>query len=212
LLHSTSIINHNNLIFVTQYRKIAPEAICEKLPAGSIVIFRDYDDPKRTESAVNLHKLCKSHNLFLLIGKSPELAQKIGADGVHFPEFMTAQISKWKKLKPHWLFSSSCHSETAIIKSLSHGADILLFSPIFATSSHPDAEPQNIIRSNRILRNIAQKTEIKQKIYALGGIDAKNLKFLKNTLFSGVAISSGLLNCCHNATDLQQTLRDLKKK
>ncbi len=141
------------------------------LPKNSIVILREYNlsQSKRQELALKIQKLCKKFNHFLFIGKNIEIARKIKANGVHFSDLDKNSWRFISKKYPKLKISFACHSLKSIKKAQNSNSDILFLSPIFATKSH---ENSKILKT----RNLAKACEISKKpIFALGGINQKNL-------------------------------------
>ncbi len=175
-----------DFIFITDSKRVDAVTTCKKLPAGSAVILRDYDMPQqeRENLALSLQNICKLQGLLLLIGKTPELARKINADGVHLPEFMAKQACSLRRKNPAWLITAAAHSRIAAYKAAMAGADAVLISPVFATASHPNITALGIHRAkNMVLPYIYS--------YALGGVAPADLKILKSIGFQGVAAVSG---------------------
>ena len=165
---------------------VDPFKTCQKLPAGSIVILRDYDMPEaeREAFARKLLKACKRRGLLLLIGKTPALALKIRCAGIHLPEFLANQAPAYIRRNPHHIVTIAAHSRRAACRAAKLGADAVLISPVLATRSHPDQKPLGLYRAaHMVLPYICS--------YALGGVGPHYLKKLKLFGFQGVASISG---------------------
>src|SRR5262245_21883770 len=61
-------------------------AILPRLPRGWGVIYRHFGAPNRFVVGRELARACRQRGLFLLVSADPCLAQRIRADGVHWPE------------------------------------------------------------------------------------------------------------------------------
>lgn len=81
--------------------------------------------------------------------------------GLHFQSHAAAISS------PLGLRGRSCHSLTALQAAFAEGMDYAFFSPIFATATHPGAEPLGLEALREACREVALP------IFALGGIDAE---------------------------------------
>src|SRR5262245_48620652 len=76
------------LWFLTdQERTGDPAAAAARLPAGSGIILRHYQDPNREALAHRLSALARDRDLTLLIGADAGLAQRVKAHGVHMPRW-----------------------------------------------------------------------------------------------------------------------------
>jgi thiamine-phosphate pyrophosphorylase len=129
-----------------------------------IVCFRDKTSPNFEILAEIFVKICKQFKIkTILINSNINLALKLKANGVHLTSL---QFSKIKEAKKHNLFTIiSCHSLDDILKAQQYKADIVTYSPIFATPNK--SEPKGC----QNLTNIIKNTTI--PIIALGGIVSK---------------------------------------
>ena len=75
----------------------------ERLPDGCAVIYRHFG---RTQDAVALRALTRKQGRQLLIGNDPELAEDLGAEGVHFSrDAQLREPIKWRAAKPDWILT-----------------------------------------------------------------------------------------------------------
>lgn len=193
------------LFFFTDRKRFADIfAVVGNLPQGTAIIVREYDlsDEKRLVFSQQIIKIAQVRSLKVLIGKDWQLAIKVRADGVHFSDLdlslptLSSQVKRWivgcrrRSLTSfrvagvnnakNLLFTYSCHNSKSIVKAKKLGVDLIFYSPIFATKSHPNQKPLGTLQ----LRNIALKTSL--PVYALGGINEKNIKQLKGCGIFGI--------------------------
>ena len=161
-----------------------PCAAARQLTPGSAVILRHYDVPGRAALAHELARICRRARVRLLIGGDWRLALAVGADGVHLPESMVWGRA-WGR-KPQFLVTAAAHSEVAIRRAARIGVDAVLLSPVFPTASHPGANVLGPLRFALWCQNSPVP------IYALGGIDAKTVRRLKGSGFTGIAAIGAL--------------------
>ncbi len=83
-------------------------------------------------------KLCHAKNASLLLNSSPELAQEIGADGVHLNSKRLCQLTQ-RPLSEQMLVAASCHSVAELSHAAEIGLDFVVLSPVHQTNSHPEA-------------------------------------------------------------------------
>lgn len=168
-----------HLIFITDEERVAnPLEVCEQLPAGSIIICRDYDHPDRVGLAENLRRITKELQQFLLIAGDAALARAVDADGLHLPEYM---LGSPPNLVGFGLVSAACHNKMALRRAERHGVDFALVSPVFQTDSHPGAPYLGIHRFARLIRGA------KVPVAALGGVRPSNAAQLRPLDLMGVA-------------------------
>ncbi len=165
--------------------KIDAAKAARNLPRNSGIILRDYDlsFEKRLALGLVLKKICIGGKISLLVAKDPELAIKLGADGIHMPEYLIGEIHKWRAKKPNWIITASAHCRRAVKSAIMEGADAVLISPIFKTSSHPEKKPLGISRSMTYIYTVNRHIAA----YALGGVDASHAKALRMAGYKGFA-------------------------
>lgn len=172
---------------MTDLRKV-PE-LFEKLKTTKkrpIVIFREYDNPKRKEL---LGELLKLKHIVLVAG-DPKLAAQRRAAGLHLPSHMLKLRKKWKRKFPNKLLSASVHNEKELYMAKISGADIVIISPVLENPYNNKA-PLGVVNAAKILKNNNKHA------YALGGITTNSWKTLKCISISGIG-------ALRNATTLLQ--------
>ncbi len=148
-----------------------------RLRPGDGVIFRHYEAPNRGELAGRVATLCRRRGLILLIAGDSALARRVGADGVHLPEY---QLERPTNGAVRFL-TAAAHSRRALMRAWRLGVDAALVSPVFATASHPGAPALGLHRFARLIAGIDLP------IYALGGVDAETGKRLAPFGLAGIA-------------------------
>ncbi|MCE3255203.1 MAG: thiE1 [Rickettsiaceae bacterium] len=178
---------HKNLpemFFFTDRKRVKDIfSVVENLPKNSAVIIREYDlsEEKRLDFAQKIIAIARKNrrkNLKILVGKNYSLARKIKADGVHFSDQNQVQLPA--KTNKKMIFSYSCHYPKSVSKAKKLDCDLVFYSPIFVTNSHPEAKPVGLPQLRKFIRQSQIPT------YALGGIDEKNIRLLKDTGVAGI--------------------------
>ena len=82
----------------------------------------------------------------------------------------------------------SVHTLAEGIAAAADGADYLSFGHIFPTTSHPSDEPAGTDR----LRELAAAVDV--PVFAIGGIDATNVRKVLHAGATGIAVISAILN------------------
>ncbi len=173
------------LILMTDDERLAdPLGAARALPRGSMVILRTRNMAQRRELAGELRAIAKARRLTFLIAGDPELAARIGADGIHLPESDARQAAHWRARHANWIITAAVHSLNALVAA--RHADAVLVAPVFPTASHPGAATLGPMR----LRFIAQHSPL--PVYALGGIDAHTIQILQGAKLAGVAAIGAL--------------------
>ncbi len=167
------------LAFMTdRVRTPHPEIIARAMPAGSAVILRDYDNADRTGLARRLRSITEKNGVLLLIGADLALAQKIGADGVHYPSWAAVRANTVM------ITSAACHDANELARAHQAGADIALLSPVFCTDSHPGAATLGATQ----FKALAGASPL--PVVALGGADETNAFSLRGKNVVGLAAIS----------------------
>lgn len=169
------------LAFMTDRRRVAcPELVARALPRGTTIIYRDYDDPRRAAVGARLGSIARARGLFFLVGGDPDLAHRLGADGVHL---RTVDLCRPDPVAfgHRLVISAACHSATDLARAAAIGATIAVLSPVFATSSHPCAVPLGPEGFRRLAAAAALP------VLALGGVNETNARQLSGRNVRGIA-------------------------
>jgi len=156
--------------------------IAATLPRGTGVVLRDYDACDREAMARRLARIARRRGLILLIAGDSRLAWRVGAQGVHLPQWRL--FGRPPPRRRGWLVTAAAHDRQALARAQAIGADAALVSPVFATGSHPAARPLGVHRLARMTAGAPLP------IYALGGIDAHTLHRLPDGLAGVAAIAA----------------------
>ncbi|MHA7901397.1 MAG: thiamine phosphate synthase [Henriciella sp.] len=155
------------LLFLTDSdRTPDPLAIAATLPAGSGIIYRHFGAADRTEMAHALAGLAEQRHLTLLIAADPDLAKRVGADGVHWPEARLVQARAWRD--QFAVQTASAHSRRAIWRAQQYGIDAVLVSSVYPSKSKSAGTPLGTARFRALVNGNTLP------IYALGGVTATN--------------------------------------
>ena len=170
----------DRLVLMTDRKRLPdPDRAIAKLPAGSIVILRDYDHPNRMELAKRLRGICRNAGCWFLVAGDVRLARTVGADGVHMPEYML-----WNSplnLNGFSLVSAACHNKQALWRAKTIGVDLAIVSPVFLTDSHPGASALGIHRFARLVGGN------KMAVAALGGVSKRTASRLRGIKLAAIA-------------------------
>ena len=113
------------------------------------------------ELSLRVVKLAHLYGAQVLINSDVELANKIGADGVHLKGVQLAACNSRPNLT--WC-AASCHNADELQRANDLGFDFVVLSPVLPTRSHPDATRLGWGTFATIAANSAIP------VYALGGL------------------------------------------
>ncbi|WP_429911712.1 thiamine phosphate synthase [Glycocaulis sp.] len=164
--------------FTDPQRTADPMAFAARLPAGTGLIYRHFGRDDLKALAAPLAKLARRQDLALFIAADPQLALKVEADGVHWPERHLGEVRRWRLKAPHLLVTASAHTPAAL-RHAAKLADGVFLSPVFASNSASAGAPLGIIRASSIARQAAAP------VLALGGVALSDLAALQARGFYG---------------------------
>jgi thiamine-phosphate pyrophosphorylase len=169
------------LFFTDPVRTPDPEAIARRLPPRAGVVFRAFGAADAPAGGARLAIIARERKLTLLIGADARLTARIGADGVHLPERLAHRARRLKAAHPLWIVTAAAHSTLAARRALAAGADAVVVSAVFASRSASAGPPMGAIGLALLVRRV------KGPVYALGGVDEKKARLLKDAGLAGLA-------------------------
>jgi thiamine-phosphate pyrophosphorylase len=170
--------------FTDPERTPDPVVIARTLPAETAVVYRHYGAAERRAVARKLATICNSRRLVLLIAADPELAARVDAAGVHWPESKLPQARHARFA----LETVSAHSREAVARANAWGANACILGPVFETRSDSGNAPLGLFRASQI----ACDSTI--PVIALGGIAPGNARRLSGRGFAGFAAIDAFLD------------------
>ncbi len=124
--------------------------------------------------------VCRAQGAWMLVNGDADLAEAIGADGVHLRAAALAALRE-RPLGPGRWVGASCHDERALGRAQALGVDFVLLSPVRETASHPGARPLGWER----FRSLAGQAN--HPVYALGGLTLADLPLAWSHGAQGIA-------------------------
>ena len=149
---------------------------------ANMIQFRDGDmeDSDRLHAAGKLREITENKALFIVNG-DVDLAKKVGADGIHFPEKHIFDADT-QKLKEDFILGQSVHSLEMAIKAELLYIDYLIVGTLFPSKSHPHGR----VNGTKIITDISGKLSV--PLIGIGGISSQNCRKVIDSGASGVAV------------------------
>jgi len=168
------------LFFTDPARTPRPWETAARLPAGAGVVFRHFGAADRLETGQRLREATHGAGVQLLVGLDAELAEQIGADGVHLPERALSAAYGLSGRRPDWLLTGAAHSPEAV----QTGRDLhaVVLSPVFPAGGASSIKAPLGLEGFSALASMAPCP-----VYALGGITATNAPLLAASGVCGLA-------------------------
>lgn len=168
------------LLFLTDPQRTPdPEAVLNTLPPEVGVIYRAFGAPDAIDQGRRLVAIARDRGLILLAGADPDLAEAIGADGLHLPERLADQLPALRAAHPDWIMTAAAHSPAAA--QAAGTADALLVSPVFPSNSPSAGAPLGIEAFTALVAGC------QVPVYALGGVTAQTALQLQRSGAAGLA-------------------------
>jgi thiamine-phosphate pyrophosphorylase len=154
----------------------------------------------RREQGTALLALCRAARVPLVINDDLELAQSLGADGLHLGREDAPLAEARARLGPRTILGASCYDCLELaLTARSAGADYVAFGSAFPSATKPGA-----VRAPLALYRDA-KARLDIPIVAIGGITKANARSLIEAGADAVAVISALFD----APDIERCARDL---
>ena len=150
------------------------------------------------EKALKVKEICKNYGALFIINDRLDIAQAVGADGVHLGQ-SDIPIEKAREiLKDKFLIGATARNVEEAKRAELLGADYIGSGAIFGTSTKDNAKKLEMEELKKIVASI----EI--PVFAIGGINVNNVSSLKNIGLQGICAVSGILSekDCKKAVDI----------
>ena len=161
------------------------------------------DDRQLVAWGRELRAIASARKSMLTVSRRPDVAQIVGADGVHLPEHGLLPSS----IREHWpeleVVGASQHDAAGLERAASEGASFAFLSPVFEV---PGKNPSLGIRGfEAAIAGVGLPT------YALGGIGAAHVEALLAAGAAGIAVRRAIYDCDDPGEALRELLDALDK-
>ena len=150
------------------------------------------------EKALKVKEICKNYGVLFIINDRLDIAQAVGADGVHLGQSDMPIEEARKILKDKFLIGATARNMEEAKRVELLGADYIGSGAIFGTSTKDNAKKLEIEELKKIVASV------KIPVFAIGGININNVGSLKNIGLQGICAVSGILSekNCKKAVDI----------
>lgn len=156
----------------------------------------------REHTARAVLELCRAQRVALLINDDIELAEKIGADGVHLGQDDGRVSTARKRLGNGAIIGVTCHASLQLAQTAEkEGASYVAFGRFYDSNTKPEAPPADL----SILREAKAALDI--PICAIGGITPDNAPALLEAGADMLAVIHGVFG----QPDVETATRDYAK-
>jgi len=156
--------------------------------------------------AEKTRKLCQRYDALLFVNDRVDVALAVEADGVQLGAASIPIEAARELLGPRKIIGASTHSLGEANEAVQHGADFILFGPVYFTPSKASyGSPQGL----EALKKIVEKISL--PVYAIGGIKLDNIEDVRRTGVRGVALISAVMSAKNPAEATQNILSQLRR-
>ena len=150
------------------------------------------------EKALKVKEICKNYGVLFIINDRLDIAQAVGADGVHLGQSDMPIEEARKILKDKFLIGATARNIEEAKRAELLGADYIGSGAIFGTSTKDNAKKLEMEELKKIVASV------KIPVFAIGGININNVGILKNIGLQGICSVSGILSekDCKKAVDI----------
>ena len=203
---SEKILKENDLYVITDPRENLLEIIEDILIAGVKIIqhrFKRGTDKDHLEEAIQIRNLCKRHNALFIINDRVDIALASNADGIHLGQDDLDLKTARKLLGYSKVIGISANNQIDISNALKEGCDYIGIGPVFETATKKDKKPLGIEKIKTLTK------DLNIPWFAIGGVNANNISYLKSNGFQKVALVSQLMNSEYPKEDAIIILKEL---
>jgi len=166
-------------------------ALAQALTGGPVASLqlrmKSASDEDIVRAAAVLMPICHAHDVAFLINDRPDMAKKIGADGVHIGQGDMTYSEARALLGDDAIIGVTCKDSRHLsMTAAEQGADYVAFGAFYPTQTKPDTSPAD----QDILSWWAELFEI--PCVAIGGITVDNAKQLCEAGADFIAVSGGV--------------------
>ncbi len=171
---------------------ISHRDLAEKLVRGGVKILqlrmKGEQDPDRVRRvALAIQGLKKNFSFSFILNDFVEIAQEIGADGIHLGKDDMTIAQTRKIVGPGMLIGYSSHSYQEALDAEAVGADYVALGAVFPTATKGPGHP---VVGIRMLREVV--TRINVPVVAIGGINRENFSEVAATGVDAIAMIGAL--------------------
>ncbi|WP_323754676.1 thiamine phosphate synthase [Marinobacter sp.] len=181
------------LYAITDNRLTPPDRLLQSVEAalagGAVLVqYRDKlsTTTERLSQATDLVSLCQTAGVPLLINDDPELAHRVGAQGVHLGQDDWALADARKLLGQNAIIGITCHQHMELAEiAKAGGADYLAFGRFYQSGTKPSAPRADV-------NVLSDARRLALPVTAIGGITTENAEPLIRAGADLIAVVGGL--------------------
>jgi thiamine-phosphate pyrophosphorylase len=205
MLHKLQYISQGNGNPFSNLRNIE-----SALDAGvKLVQLRLKNIPEETyiDFGYRAKELCVKHQAHLIINDNPLVAKKCNADAVHLG-LDDMSVLEARKIVPDKIIGGTANTFEHIIQRCAEKVDYIGLGPFRFTNTKEKLSPILGIEGYQTILQQMKKGNLNTPVYAIGGIELKDIEQIITTGVYGIAVS-GLLTHAANKENLVKEINKI---
>ena len=167
-------------------RRIDQLAACK--PAGIILREKDLSEEEYKVLAEQVLEICRAHGTACILHSFAGVAAELGVKAIHLPLPMLYELNGRQKAA-FTCIGASCHSVRDAIEAQRLGCTYITAGHVFETDCKKGMPGRGI----GFLQNVVHAVEL--PVYAIGGIDSRNIRLVRAAGARGACVMSGAMAC-----------------
>ena len=196
----------SDILCVTN-RKLCHEGFLERIekialchPAGIILREKDLTATEYKALAQQVMTICKKYGVPCILHSFVDAVLELHADAIHLPLPILRTMSQEKKVRFRSI-GVSCHSTKDALEAQKLGCTYISAGHVFDTDCKKGLPGRGI----SFLKDVCDIATV--PVYAIGGIDEKNVAEVRAAGVDGACLMSSLMAC----TDVSELLRSMEE-
>ncbi len=144
--------------------------------------------------ALRIQALCRNYNARFIIDDHVELAEEIGADGVHLGLRDCPIDEARRRLGADFIIGGTANTFEDVVTHHRRGADYIGCGPFRFTTTKKGLSPVLGLEGYRSIRSRMRAAGISLPVVAIGGITADDIPSILHTGMDGIALSGTILH------------------
>ncbi len=160
---------------------------------------KDANKEEIKSTAEELRTICRNYDAILVLDDHVEIVRELNLDGVHLGlKDMPIKEAKCI-LNPRQIKGATANEYCHIASAFEQGADYIGLGPFRFTRTKSNLSPVLGLDSSEKILSQCKANKINLPVYAIGGIEIRDIESLVKAGFYGIAVSSLILDSEHPA-------------
>ncbi len=164
------------------------EVVAQSHPKGIILREKTLAENEYEELAKQVVEICEKYNTPCILHSYADVAKKLCCKAIHMPLHILRTFSE-RNISEFETIGTSCHSLEEAEEAERLGCTYIVAGHIFETDCKKGLQGRGL----DFLSNICERVDV--PIYAIGGINNKNIVEVRKAGAAGACVMSGIMTC-----------------